>query len=94
MKKQIRLKNLIKEEKLNEGIITSALTNLINFLLSSKVKQIDNLIDPKSRREVAAYATKLKTSVEKYNEHLRKPEVKRSIEKLGGNIEDYFIKDI
>jgi len=93
LKKQIKLKNLLKENKknLNEGIIADFITNIIYAMMSGKRKELDNLIDPEGRKNIANAAQKLKNAIEKYNKLLLRSDVKKFIEDSGKSVDDFHI---
>lgn len=76
------------------GKVIDIITNIVTFFMRGKIKKIDNMIDPKARKELAESAKRLKESIDKYNKNLEKPSVKKSIEEMGGSIEDYKLKDL
>lgn len=80
-----------KKESVNEGIISSLLAKIISFALSGHMKQIDSLIDPQKRKDVAIAARNLKDHVAKYNKHLNDPNVKKIIQDAGLTVEDFYI---
>lgn len=96
MKNNLKLKNLIENKKkpINEGVISNILGRLITFIMSGTVKQIDSLIDPQKRREVANAATNLRKAIEKYNKSLENPEIKKQLESMGQKIEDFYINEL
>ncbi len=96
MKRHIKFKDLLEEDKnkINEGVVSSLLGKLITFMMSGTVKQIDSLIDPQKRRDVADAAVNLRKLIDKYNKSLENPEVKKNLESTGKNIEDFYIKEL
>jgi len=73
------------------GKVVDIITNIVMFFMRGKIKQIEGLIDPEQRKEVAKAAKELQEAVERYNKMLNKPSVRKSIEDSGGKVEDYYI---
>jgi hypothetical protein len=95
LRNNLKLKNLIKEKKsINESVMSNLLGRLLTFIMSGTVKQIDNMIDPKKRRDVANAATNLRKAIESYNESLKQPDIKKQLESTGKKIEDFYINEL
>jgi len=78
----------MKKEPMNEGIISSIITNIVMLALKGKAKQIDSLIDPVGRRDLIKASNDFSKSVQRYRDFLNRPDIKKDLERAGLKPED------
>ncbi|HBD93553.1 MAG TPA: hypothetical protein DC057_05225 [Spirochaetia bacterium] len=92
MKKQLQLKSLVKDNKIiKEGFISDLITSIIVKIMSPKMRQIDSLIEPEKRKEIADISKRLKDVIDHYNQRLDTPEGKQFLKDLNAKKEDFYI---